>query len=171
MPISYFLVAIEVKHVFREGKDSAFESALLILSSTVRMSLNVHRAAVCLVTEGENKLSFPRLWSQENVSKQHLTAIGFSLGVGSASQMTNTCSRAFHTISFTSAEHATYSTVRSDFSDCDSDFIKLCFLSCDISKLLAVNVSSEYFLFYYAGNLAAHSRFHQAAVGSSLRKV
>lgn len=76
----------EGKLVFtREEMDSGFQSALLILSlhhavnhnRTVRMSLSEQRAVMCCVTEGETRFPFPRLWSQEKMSKQRATACTF----------------------------------------------------------------------------------------------
>lgn len=76
--------------------DLGFESTLSILPSTVNMSLNAQRAVACFVTEGETRFSFPRLWSQKNMSKQCLTVLAnfdwlpksFSSGASSSTEMT-----------------------------------------------------------------------------------
>lgn len=72
-----FLLLGEGKCVFiREEMDFGFERALLIpsLHYTINPNINVklseQRALMCFETEGETRFSFPRLWSQEKVSKQ-----------------------------------------------------------------------------------------------------
>ena len=64
----------EGKLVFiRKEIDLGFESTLsldcTLNNRTVKMSLDERRAVLCFVTEGETRFPFPRLWSQQKMSK------------------------------------------------------------------------------------------------------
>lgn len=95
---------------------------------------NAQRAVMCFVTEGETKFSFPRLWSQKNMSKQSSLSLATTVvflwtSCPSSSTEITIIRTPYSYIKFTLEEHATCRSLTdlSESKACDNNLIKSCF--------------------------------------------